>query len=55
MYGKEGSIDSGGAEQQVIFVLGVISLATMLLFVGIVLIFWQKALWHVIQAKWQGT
>ena len=37
------------------FILGVVSLATMMLFVGIVLIFWQKALWHVIKAKWQGT
>ena len=55
VWGRAGSIDSGDMAEQINFILGVISLSAMLLFVGIVVIFWQKAVWIVIVIKWRGS
>ena len=51
LWGVDGKLDGETAGEKINFVLGVISLGAMLLFVTVVLTFWNKAIWGALKQK----
>ena len=51
VWSKDGAIDTSDTAEQIIFVLGIVSLCAILLFVVMVFIFWYKAVWNVIMTR----